>query len=70
MPDQPSLAEVAREAGTDPRTVRAYLAGKPIRPTMRARITLAIESTSRRVLPRLDEAACVESRSFVTGVRA
>ena len=57
---QESIAEVARRAGTDPRTVRAFLAGKPVRPTMRARVARAIQ----------ESAGVVESRSFVPGVRA
>ena len=48
---------VAVKAGVDPRTIRAYLEGKPQRSTAKARIREALEALGLAVTPRTAEQA-------------
>lgn len=48
---------VAVKAGTDPRTVLAYLAGKPVRSTTLARIVEALRALNLAPVPSAPSAA-------------
>jgi hypothetical protein len=51
---QPSHAEVARRAKRDPRTVDAFLAGAPVRPSCAAAISRAIAELANEMAADLE----------------